>query len=180
MIELPWIAEARNYVGIRENTSKGEHSPLILSMLERMGHFSDESPAWWKDDETPWCGLFVGFCLGITGRYVVREWYRAGAWQSYHMTKLDQPAYGCIATFTRNGGGHVGFVVGTDEHDHVMILGGNQSNAVNVLPFPVSRLVGCYWPSEWKNKSAVKRQPAPVRYQLPLLQSNGQPSSNES
>jgi len=28
------------------------------------------------------------------------------------MTKLDKPAYGCIVTFTRQGGGHVGFVVG--------------------------------------------------------------------
>lgn len=32
------------------------------------------------------------------------------------MTKLDKPAYGCIVTFifTRQGGGHVGFVVGVD------------------------------------------------------------------
>lgn len=180
MIELPWIAEARNYIGIRENPGKNAHSPLILSMLDRMGQFSGESPAWWRDDETPWCGLFVGFCLGVTGRYVVREWYRASAWQSEQMTKLDQPAYGCIATFTRSGGGHVGFVVGRDAQNHLMILGGNQSNAVSIAPFQVSRVTGYYWPAQWRDNSAVKRVPAASRYQLPLLTSDGKPSQNEA
>ena len=51
------------------------------------------------------------------------------------MTKLNNPAYGCIVVFSRAGGGHVGFLVGKDKQGNLMILGGNQSNAVNIKPF---------------------------------------------
>ena len=46
--ELPWIAEARKHIGLKENTSKFAHSPTILSWLKKLG-------AWWMEDETPWC-----------------------------------------------------------------------------------------------------------------------------
>src|SRR5690554_5877296 len=178
--ELPWVAEARKYIGLRENTSKTEYNPVIVKMLERMGAFSNESRAWWREDETPWCGLFVGFCLGVTGRFVVREWYRARAWESPQLTKLDRPAYGAIVTFTRDGGGHVGFIVGTDAKGNLMVLGGNQSNAVSIVPFAKSRVTGYFWPSFWRDGAAVKSLPLGERYRLPLLQSNGQVSKNEA
>ena len=41
------------------------------------------------------------------GRYVVREWYRAKEWANPLLTKLNAPAYGCIAVLDRTGGGHV-------------------------------------------------------------------------
>ena len=105
MTELTWIAEGRKHIGLRE--IKGpKHNPTLLKWLSDMGQYSNESKAWWHDDEMPWCGLFVGHCLGVTDRYVVKNWFRAGAWaDSQLMTKLDKPAYGCIVTFTRKGGG---------------------------------------------------------------------------
>ncbi|BCG66149.1 baseplate hub subunit and tail lysozyme [Pseudomonas phage vB_PaeS-Yazdi-M] len=45
--ELPWVAEARKYIGLREDTSKTSHNPKLLAMLDRMGEFSNESRAWW-------------------------------------------------------------------------------------------------------------------------------------
>lgn len=178
--ELPWVAEARKYIGLREDTSKTSHNPKLLAMLNRMGEFSNESRAWWHDDETPWCGLFVGYCLGVAGRYVVREWYRARAWEAPQLTKLDRPAYGALVTFTRDGGGHVGFIVGKDARGNLMVLGGNQSNAVSIAPFAVSRVTGYFWPSFWRNKAAVKSVPFEERYSLPLLKSNGELSTNEA
>lgn len=178
--ELNWIAEARKHIGIRENTSKTAHNPTLLAMLDRMGEFSNESRAWWQDDETPWCGLFVGFCLGVSGRFVVKEWFRARAWESSQMTKLDRPAYGCIVTFTREGGGHVGFVVGEDARGNIMVLGGNQSNAVSIVPFAKTRVTGYYWPSYWRNSQAVKSVPNDDRYELALLKSDGRLSNNEA
>lgn len=180
MNELLWLAEARKYIGLRENISKTSHNLTLLKMLDKMGDFSSECRAWWYDDETPWCGLFVGYCLGVTGRYVVREWYRARAWESSEMTKLDKPAYGCIVTFTREGGGHVGFVVGKDKAENLMVLGGNQSNAVSIASFATSRVTGYFWPSMWQNKAAVKSTPNAERYSLPLLASNDKLSSNEA
>ena len=122
--ELTWIAEARKHIGLLENTSKTQHHPHIIRWLEQMGSFNGEAKAWWRDDEQPWCGLYVGVCLGISGRFVVREWYRAREWESIQMNKLANPAYGCLVTFTRNGGGHVGFVVGVDQKNNLMVLGG--------------------------------------------------------
>jgi hypothetical protein len=35
--ELPWIAEARKHIGLKEDTSKFKHSPTILSWLKTWG-----------------------------------------------------------------------------------------------------------------------------------------------
>jgi uncharacterized protein (TIGR02594 family) len=180
MTELPWIAKARTYIGLKENVSRTEHNPVLLDMLASMGKYTGESRAWWNDDESAWCGLFVGYVLGDSKRYVAKEWYRAKAWETIGMTELEKPAYGCIVTFTRNGGGHVGFVVGKDTKGNIMVLGGNQSNMVSIVPFALSRVSGYYWPSMWKLKQQVKSVPTASRYQLTILKSNGQLSTNEA
>ena len=36
---------------------------------------------------------------------------RALVWKDYR-TKISRPAYGCLAVKSRQGGGHIGFVVG--------------------------------------------------------------------
>jgi uncharacterized protein (TIGR02594 family) len=55
---------------------------------------------------------------------------RALNWRGFG-TKLDKPAYGAIATKTRRGGGHVGFVAGITSNGGIVLLGGNQSDSVN-------------------------------------------------
>lgn len=177
--DLPWVAESRKYIGLRENTSKIQHNPEIIKWLSQMGEFTGEAKSWWREDETPWCGLFVGYFLGITNRYVVKEWYRARSWESSTMTRLTKPAYGCIVTFTRQGGGHVGFLVGVNKRGSLMVLGGNQSNAVSVSAFDKSRVTGYYWPSIWAGRP-VASVPITERYNLPLLKSDGTLSENEA
>ena len=179
MSELSWIKEARKHNGLKEIVG-GKHNPILLAMLKVMGSFSSESRAWWQDDETPWCGLFVGYTQGIAGRYVIKEWFRAKSWQSDQLTKLDKPAYGCIVTFTREGGGHVGYVIGQDKQGNLMVLGGNQRNMVCILPFAVKRATGYYWPSRWIEGKCVKSVPDASRYTLPLLNSDGRVSTNEA
>lgn len=180
--ELPWIDEARKHIGLRENPSKTEHNPVLLGMLNDMSKFSNAAKPWWEDDEAPWCGLFLGYTLGVAGRYVVREWYRARAWQDDRMTQLARPAYGCIAVIGRQGGGHVFYPVGKDQHGNIMGLGGNQSNMVNIMPFSRERLINAtyWWPSTWRNGVAIKSSPLPDRYRLPLLTSDGRLSTNEA
>ena len=179
MTELPWIKEAREHNGLKEIVG-GKHNPTLLAMLKVMGSFSSESRAWWQDDETPWCGLFVGYTQGIAGRYVIKEWFRAKSWQSDQLTKLDKPAYGCIVTFTREGGGHVGYVIGQDKQGNLMVLGGNQRNMVCILPFAVKRATCYYWPSRWIEGKCAKSVPDAGRYKLPLLNSDGKVSINEA
>ena len=178
-LPLSWISLAQKYAGVREIVG-GKHNPLLIAMLKEMGKFSNESRAWWLDDETPWCGLLVGYTQGVTGRYVVKDWYRAKAWESDQLTKLDKAAYGCIITFNRQGGGHVGYVIGKDQHGNLIVWGGNQKNMVCALPFNVQRATGYYWPSRWTDGKCVKSTPDPSRYNLPLLKSDGRLSTNEA
>lgn len=177
--ELPWVAEARKHIGLREDTSKVRHNPTILSWLKRMGSFNGEARPWYQEDETPWCGLFVGYCLGVSQRYVIKDWYRAKAWHDKNLTKLDKPAYGCIAVYSREGGGHVAFVVGRDNQGRVVCLGGNQGNAVSLAPFAVDRPADYYWPSRWSVAGVTKSVPEAARYNLPSVGAGGAASNNE-
>lgn len=174
MSELPWIEKARKYIGLKE-VKGSKHNPAIIKMLDEMGSFSNEARAWWREDETPWCGLFVGYIMGISGRFVVKEWYRAKEWSSHLMTKISGPAYGSIAVLSRHGGGHVGFVVGTNARGQILLLGGNQGDMVQISAFDPSRIDGYYWPSRWIDGSPARSVPAPSRYELPVLRSDGEP-----
>jgi uncharacterized protein (TIGR02594 family) len=171
MNELAWIAEARKYIGLKEITGKNDHDLLDKGWLS----FGQK----WLFGQ-PWCGLFVAHCLRYANRYVVPLWFRARAWESDNMTKLKAPAYGCIVTFTRQGGGHVGFVVGKNAQGNIMVLGGNQSNMVNIAPFAQNRVTGYYWPAFNIEGRISKSTPAQERYNLPLLQSDGKLSTNEA
>lgn len=158
MSEPAWLVEARKHVGLKEITGK-THAPTITRWLRQLG-------AWWNDDETPWCGTFVPACLEAAGVPKPRNWFRALAWLDFGVP-LVEPRVGCVVVFRREGGGHVGFLVGKDEQSRLMVLGGNQGNAVSVAPFERFRVLGYRWPS------AV---PAPAAG-LPLIASNGAVSS---
>lgn len=135
--EPVWLTEARKHEGERE--IKGpKHNPLIVlwwKLIKRSGI---------KDDETPWCAAFVGAMLETVGiqssRFESAKSYLE--WGS----KLSAPALGCVVVFSRVGGGHVGFVVGTDAKGNLLVLGGNQSDEVNIRAFKRESVVGYRWP----------------------------------
>jgi len=156
-----WLIEARRHVGLREITGP-KHEPKITAWLKRLG-------AWWNDDEQPWCGTFVAAMLSDAGLQPPRHWYRAKAYLDWGR-KMDCPEIGCIVVFARGGGGHVGFVVGRDLAGNLMVLGGNQGNAVTIAPFSTQRVIGYRWPV------AV---PLPAAWPLPLLAS-GRLSTSEA
>lgn len=149
MTQPAWLAEARRHDGAKEVPGP-KHSLLILGWLKALG-------AWWSDDETPWCGVFVAHCMRLAGQPLPKHWYRAKDWLNWGES-LVQPCLGCVVVFGREGGGHVGFVVGSDAQGRVLCLGGNQGNAVNVRAFERSRVLGYRWPL----RSEVARTPLPV------------------
>ena len=153
--ELPWIAEARKYIGLTEIPGKN-HNPTILNWLHGL-------KAWWKDDETPWSGVFAAHCLRVGNRDIPKDWMRAKEY-AFCGKRLTNPAYGCLVVFTRQGGGHVGFVVGKDKAGNLLVLGGNQGNRVSIAAFPTSRVAAYVWPSV----GGAPLDPAPERYNLPL------------
>ena len=157
-----WIIEARKHIGLREIKGIKTNS-FIAIWLKNL-------KAWWDSDEVAWCGTFVAHCIKKAECQLPKYWMRAKGWLDWGQ-ELSEPCVGCIVVFEREGGGHVGFVVGKDAQGHLMVLGGNQGDAVKVSAFETSRIVGYRWPSQYAK---------PVDFRLPLLSSNGKLSKNES
>lgn len=165
-----WIIEALKHLGVKEIVGP-KHSPTILGWVKNLG-------GWFTDDETPWCGTFIAQCLKETGRGYPKHWYRALAYGEGYGTQLKKPAYGCIGVMARTGGGHVTFIVGkTQDGKYLVGLGGNQSNAVNLMKFPIARFTAFTWPTY---DSGVASTPYPDRYNLPTYDNSLKVSTNEA
>ncbi len=153
--EPHWMAGARARLGLKEIPG-GRHAPAILAMWRIVG------ARWFTDDETPWCGAFVGAVLKEAGLAIpaAAEAPRARAWADWGR-RLAAPAVGAVVVLWRGspGGtaGHVGFVVGRDRRGRLMVLGGNQANAVAIDPFDPVRVLadGFRWPAEEPLPEAV-------------------------
>lgn len=133
-----WITEARRHIGTTEIPGVN-HNPLILSMWKAIKRGGI------KTDEVPWCAAFVGFCLENVG-IVSSRFESAKSYLDWGRSQAV-PCVGSIVVFTRDGGGHVGFVVGKTAGGALLVLGGNQGNQVNVRAFPLDRASGYRWPT---------------------------------
>ena len=166
MKDPKWLALARKYVGVREIPG-ARHAKQILIWWLAVAN-------WVRDDETPWCGAFVGGVLKEAGLKVQKGGASARKWMEFGKP-LDAPAVGCIVIFWRGKRlgwkGHVGFVVGQDQQGNLMVLGGNQNNQVSIRPFARNRVLGYRWPS-----IGPKRE----RFNLPIIGSDGKLSKNEA
>lgn len=131
-----WLVEARANLGTKETVGP-QHSSKILGWVKKLG-------GWFTDDETPWCGTFAGYCMTIAGVEIPKNWFRARDWESWG--KPCQPAVGAVVVFAREGGGHVGFLVGESSASYY-VLGGNQSNMVSITPIAKTRATAVRWPS---------------------------------
>lgn len=151
--DLPWMDIARSYIGTREIAGK-RHNPKIIGFAKRLGL------DWIRTDEVAWCGTFVGSCIAQAlanepipnGPAGARNWQRFG--------EKTSPREGAVLVFWRGKPsgwrGHVGFYVGEDA-THYHVLGGNQSNAVNVRRIPKSRLLAARWPKTHKAETGERR-----------------------
>lgn len=162
MIEPSWLRQAREDIGVRETLGPND-SPWIRRVLLSLG-------ASWLLGQ-PWCGGAVAHWMKASGVPRPTHWYRARAWLDWGVPLAD-PAVGCVVVFERQGGGHVGLVVGMDATGRLLVLGGNQGNAVSIAPFDRSRVVGYRWPAD--RLALLQRDP------LPVLQAAGPTSSNEA
>ena len=139
---LVWYEEALNLVGTKEDKTV-RSNPEILK-------WAKDLDIDYKDDDIPWCGLFVAHCVGATlpdeqlpvQPLLARSWMKLG--------EQCQPMRGAVLVFwrgSRSGSlGHVGFYHSEDAESY-HVLGGNQSDSVSLTRVGKSRLLGARWPT---------------------------------
>lgn len=134
------IAEAVRYLGIREIKGRLNHS-TIMSWAKDVG-----VEKIYTSDEVAWCGLFVAKVVQKAGFKVVKDPLWALNWKNFG-TVQKIAMLGDVLVFKRDGGGHVGFYVAEDDK-YFHVLGGNQSDSVNITRIAKNRCVGirrCDW-----------------------------------
>lgn len=133
--EFPWMPIALAEEGVKEFPGAGDN-PRIVDYLR-----STTLPApIASQDETPWCSAFVNWCVERSG-FEGSDSAWAKSWANWGK-KLTTPRRGCIAVFNRGtNSGHVAFFLGQTA-THVKIFGGNQGDAVKVMNYPKSKLIG--------------------------------------
>lgn len=106
------------------------NNPKILEYSKEIGAL------WVKDDETPWCAIFMQWCLkkaGLPFSYHANARYFLNYGEHTVTPKLGDIVIlwrGSIASSM----GHVAFFV-KENLDTVWLLGGNQNNKVTILPY---------------------------------------------
>jgi uncharacterized protein (TIGR02594 family) len=136
-----WLATAWAELGQREVEGASDNARI-------RAFFRDVGQPASLHDEVAWCAAFVGACieragLASTRSLMARSYLRWGA-------ALDEGRFGAVAVLSRGSdpsAGHVGFLLG-ETASHVVLLGGNQGDAVSVAAFPKTRLLGLRWPQE--------------------------------
>jgi uncharacterized protein (TIGR02594 family) len=159
--ELPWLVEARKAMNLHEVYN----NVALRRWLASDGHALGD-PA-----RLPWCGDFVetAIRLALPGETVPKNPYWALNWRSFGLPTA--PTYGAVGSISRDGGGHVFFLVGQDKTRYYA-LGGNQSNKVSVVPIDKSRcpLESFRWPATYTRE--------PIN--LPSMTSSATSSTNET
>jgi uncharacterized protein (TIGR02594 family) len=157
------LAEAIKHYGISEIVGAGSN-PMIMEWAKEVGVEKT-----YKDDDIPWCGLFIGLVVKRTGRAIPNNPLWALNWGAWGVAAAI-PMLGDILVFKRNGGGHVGIYVGEDSFAY-HVLGGNQKNQVNITRIDKKRLLRARRPPYVNMPSNVRRV---------FLLPEGDVSSNEA
>jgi uncharacterized protein (TIGR02594 family) len=165
---MRWLTEARRHIGMREVPGVA-NNPVIMGWADRLG--ARVLGIKYNADSVPWCGLFAAWCVHQAGLRPPGISIRAKAWADWGdavSMVATRPPLGAIAVFGRDGGGHVGFVESVNTDASLNIIGGNQSDEVNVRRFARNRLIALRWP-----KGVARSDPAPWA-RLPVIDTGGE------
>lgn len=136
LVKSPQIlVQAIKFLGTREIVGT-VHNQTIMSWAKDLGISKI-----YTSDEIAWCGLFMAKVCELANleiKMTAREALWALNWNKFG-TRQKVAMLGDVLTFSRKTGGHVGIYVGEDK-DCYHVIGGNQSNMVNVTRIEKSRL----------------------------------------
>ncbi len=139
------IIGASKEVGVKESAGKANNARVV-----EYHKFSTKANKYGADDSVPWCSSFVCFIVenfcGVesTNSMLARSWEK---WALGKKIEAGSGMAGDVVVFWRtslkSGYGHVGLFL-KETKDHVWVLGGNQSDEVNISRYSKERLRGYY------------------------------------
>lgn len=153
--DTPWLETMRTITGTTETPGAADNEK-ILAMATEIGRIFPEMASYcagYVHDSIPWCGLTVAYVMAVAG---IRPPFKRGSdtdcflwaqsWASdADFVEIKEPRPGCVAVLTRSGGGHVSLYERTEGRNYVL-RGGNQGDAINERPFPISSVIKLVWP----------------------------------
>ena len=154
-----WVKTALKEIGTKEIHGK-DHNERVLEYHSVSGGFST--------DEVPWCASFVNWVM-LQHDYEVQMRYpaRAKSWLNFGKSSTV-PIVGSIAVKSRQGGGHVCFVIGKNMEGELWCLGGNQGDEVNIKLYKKEVFIDFRIPSNYNKNN------------LPYYALNASPSVSEA
>lgn len=115
-----------------------------------------------KDDEVPWCSSFLNWVMKKAGLPGTNN-AAARSWMSWGVP-IETPVLGCVVVYWRDKPdgwtGHVHLYRGEDD-THIVGLGGNQGNSVNLSRYPKNRVLGFRWPKDVPLPAPAPAAPTP-------------------
>lgn len=153
--DAPWLETMRAITGMTETPGAADNEK-ILAMAKEIGRVFPEMASYcagYVHDSIPWCGLTVAYAMAMAG---IRPPFKRGSdtdcflwalsWASdADYQEIKEPRPGCVVVLTRSGGGHVSLYERTEDRNYIL-RGGNQGDAINERPFPISSVVKLVWP----------------------------------
>lgn len=131
------LLEVLSHYGLSEVDGK-ESNPEILEFFRELDY------DWVNDDSaTSWCSAMLSFYAKKCG-YEYHKELNARGWLKMPVVTL-KPRLGDVVVLWRNNPtsweGHVALFVGWTTNK-VYLLGGNQSNQINITAYPRDRIIG--------------------------------------
>ncbi|WP_246791819.1 TIGR02594 family protein [Burkholderia perseverans] len=101
-------------------------------------------------NSNPWCASFVNWCLQSakypkTAAPMDSQSFRF----SKNFVKIDKPVFGAVAVYKHPKGGHAAFVYAQTSAGAPILLGGNQSDAINFGMQKAAELKGFFVPATY-------------------------------
>lgn len=160
-VQPPWVTNGLKDLGFHE-TGKNRGIEKFIAQAH-CGELGDA-----------WCAIFANAKLEQSGIPGTRNAAAQSFRKNKNFVKLDGPALGALAVYSRgapnSGKGHVGFYMG-ETTTQVLTLGGNESDAVRKQFEPKTRLLGFWWP---------KSVPQPAGGVIKVTSVDGNPGGSDA
>jgi len=133
-----WLKTAYKELGVKEIPGP-EENPRIVEYFKSIGAKD------YRDDLDDWASAFVEWSLNQSQIHGPKD-DDPFAWLVWGKS-LETPIVGCIVVLSFSGLHHVGFYFSGDG-DFIRVLGGNESDAVNIFRYPKTAVFGYRWPPD--------------------------------